>query len=326
MDVDRDEPAPCLRLPLVRETAPCLPVSAPLFPRPRLRNRLHFRPGVARPELVFDRPPAISFTRRCSTALPPPQLQFVSSLRYRFNDCTRLRPDDSTRLGPPSSVHLLNPQHTAASSPRRTFTASRHGRVAMVRYFPKLDTCTWGTLANTRDATVSPDFSPSELNLAPPRGSPCQGSRYLPACSRLTKIRKPDRWKIRVVNSMRKPRCSPCMLCRSGVRLSNSSDEQATACLPSLKLQQGVANRPLSATAGFPSPGMLHAQALSLDGQPRVADVSQTHNAGRREASPFAASHRLRHGRGWLAWVRATVGAEGGRPWRVCNLTWEVLT
>jgi hypothetical protein len=84
---------------------------------------------------------------------------------------------------------------------------------------------------------------------------------------------------------MRKPRCSPCMLCRSGVRLSNSSDEQATACLPSLKLQQGAANRPLSASAGFPSPGMLHALALSLDGQPRVADVSQAHNAGRREAS-----------------------------------------
>jgi hypothetical protein len=46
-------------------------------------------------------------------------------------------------------VPLLNPPaNTTASSPRRTFTASRHGCVAMVRYLPKLDTCTWKTLAN----------------------------------------------------------------------------------------------------------------------------------------------------------------------------------
>lgn len=83
---------------------------------------------------------------------------------------------------------------------------------------------------------------------------------------------------------------------------------------PATMLQRGgAANQPLTASAGLPSPGMLHCmhKHLAWTGS-HVSRMSPKRTMpAEGKPSPFAAIHRLRHGSRWLTWVRATVGAEG---------------
>lgn len=144
LELDRDERGtgtppeifasrPCRQSTAVRLQHP------PSYPRPRHRNRLHFRPGVARPDSTPGSPPAISLVQvvfdrwlhrlpRNSSSWP---FVFIRS-RFFFSTTTRLRP------GGMMTRRFVFPR--APLGVHRGGGGIGGGHAAMVRYLPKLDT------------------------------------------------------------------------------------------------------------------------------------------------------------------------------------------